>query len=398
MNRKLLLAKIFVIANLLVACGGGGGGSQINSPTANFPNPTPPPAAGMFGDGTLDEIVEWARAAHGVPAMGVVIVHNGIVVESAAEGLRSALESEPVTVDDLWHIGSLTKNITASLSGALVEMSVMSWNTRPIDIWPELDATIHPQFRNITVRQLLSHTAGIVGVNAAPSQYGDLAIGTLTEKRRNFAADLLGQTPIGPVGQESYSNGGYIIAAAMMETLMSDSWESLVTTYVFGPLGMLDSGFGAPGNPNDLSQPWGHWDQGVNYLPVSPGLDADNPQVFGPAGTVHTSLRNYASYMIAHIDGANGIDSFLTSSTFDTLHAPIVNGSALGWGVREVDGEPGVLELVHAGSNLRWYSVVRIVPELGVGVLYVVNAGGDLAGAAVDALDEVLSDRYDNSR
>ena len=196
MNRKLLLAKIFVIANLLVACGGGGGGSQTNSPTANFPNPTLPPAAGMFGDGTLDEIVEWARTAHGVPAMGVVIVHTGIVVESAAEGLRSALESEPVTVDDLWHIGSLTKNITASLSGALVEMSVMSWNSRPIDIWPELDATIHPQFRNITVRQLLSHTAGIVGVNAAPSQYGDLAIGTLTEKRRNFAADLLCGTTI----------------------------------------------------------------------------------------------------------------------------------------------------------------------------------------------------------
>lgn len=395
MNRTFRLAKIIFVANLIVACGGG---SNSNSPTANLPNPTPPPAAGMFGDGSLDEIVEWARAAHGVPAMGVVIVHNGIVVESAAEGLRSALASEPVTDDDLWHIGSLTKNITASLSGALVEMSVMSWNTRPIDVWPELDATIHPQFRNITVRQLLSHTAGIVPVNAAPSQYGDLAIGTLAEKRRNFAADLLGQTPIGPVGQESYSNGGYIIAAAMMETLMSDSWESLVTTYVFGPLGMLDSGFGAPGNPNELSQPWGHWDQGGNYLPVSPGLDADNPQVFGPAGTVHTSLDDYGRYVIAHIDGANGIDSFLSAGTFDVLHAPVTNGSALGWGVREIVDEPGVLELVHAGSNQRWYSVVRIAPELKVGALFVVNAGGDLAGAAIDALDDVLGDRFDNSR
>ena len=120
----------------------------------------------------------------------------------------------------------------------------------------------------------------------------------------------MSDNPIGPVGQESYSNGGYIIAGAMLETIMSSSWETLVRDFVFAPLDMRDSGFGAPGIPDDLSQPWGHWDQGINYEPVSPGPDADNPQVFGPAGTVHTTMTDYAKFMSAHINGFRGIDGF----------------------------------------------------------------------------------------
>lgn len=398
MSRKKIIAGFCTVLIMLVACGGGGSNRAPGTPVTDLPISVPPPSAGILGDGTLDDIVEWTRASHGIPALGVVVVHNGLIVESAAEGLRSAAAAEPVTVDDLWHIGSLTKNFTSSLAGVLVDMSVLSWTTRPIDVWPELDATIHPQLRDVTLRQLLSHTAGIPRADTAPSQYGDLAAGSIIEKRRGFAADLLSQTPIGPVGQESYSNGGYVIAGAMMETLMSDAWESLITTYVFSPLNMSESGFGAPGEPDALTQPWGHWDEGVNFRPVSPGLEADNPQVLGPAGTIHTSLRDYANYMMAHIDGANGVDGFVTASTFATLHTPVTSGSALGWGVKEVDGEPGIIELTHAGSNLRWYSVVTIVPELGVGALYVANAGGDLAAAAISSLDDVLRERFGNTQ
>lgn len=392
---KLRWTQILLLSICLAACGGGASNSV--SPDRPAAVPTPPPAAGSFGDGRLDEIVEWARSTHGLPAMGVVIVHQGAVVELSAQGLRSASASQPVDVADRWHIGSLTKAFTSTLAGVLVDMSVISWETRPLDVWPELENSIHSALRDITLRQLLSHTAGIRRVNAAPSQYGDLAIGTATEKRRAFAAELLSSTPVGPVGQESYSNGGYIIAGAMLETQMSASWESLVADYVLAPLAMMDSGFGAPGRPGELTQPWGHWDEGVNYTPVSPGLDADNPAVFGPAGTIHTTLSDYAKFMAAHIDGARGFGGFLSASTFETLHTPVVNGSALGWGVRLPDGENEAFELVHAGSNLRWYAEVRIVPELGVGALAVVNAGGSMAQAAVDALADVLEDRFDGS-
>lgn len=398
MKTKRALNSILTIALLLCGCGGGSGGPNRGAVVPPLPAPTPAPTTGTFGDGRLEELLEWSRSSHGVPAMGVVVVQQSAVAEMAATGVRSVGGTTPVTVDDRWHLGSLTKGVTATLADVLVELAVIDWNTRPLDVWPELAQSIHPSLREITLRQLLSHTAGLRRVNSAPSQFADDAAGTARQKRKAMATDLLAEFPASPVGQESYSNGGYIVAAAMLEERMSADWESLVRDYVFEPLGMAESGFGAPGTANRLDQPLGHWSEGVNYLPVQPGPDADNPAVFGPAGTVHATLRDYARFMVAHIDGARGFGGILGAETFTTLHTPVVDGSALGWGVRSNDVDPDVLEFVHAGSNLRWYSFVRLIPELDVGVLYVVNAGGDLSRAAIDTLDDLLERRFENSR
>ena len=390
------------IAFLLTACGGGSNGSNDGTtpPVATDPslNAGPQPLAGTFGDGRLVELVEWSRASHGVPGMGVVIVQQGAIAEMAASGLRSVNDSEAITTGDQWHLGSLTKAITATLAGVLVELSVIEWETRPLDVWPELAQTIHPSLRNVTLRNLLSHTSGVRRVNSAPSQYGDSAVGTVREKRKAMTFDLLSEFPIGPVGEENYSNGGYIVAGAMLEERMSLDWETLVQDYVFAPLGMTESGFGAPIGDGILDQPLGHWSEGVNYLAVQPGPDADNPAVFGPAGTVHATMADYAKFMIAHIDGARGNGGIVTAELFDALHSPVVGGSALGWGVRQSDADAELIELVHAGSNLRWYSFVRLVPDLNVGVLYVVNAGGEFSSSAVNRLDALLEERFENSR
>ena len=394
LDRKILVQIACV--TVLAACGGGSG---TEVPISDLvPEPTPPPPVGVLGDGRLGELVEWARSTHGLPAMAVVIVHDGRIVEMAAEGRRSAAAAVSVTTSDRWHLGSLTKGLTSSLAAALVEMSVLNWDTRPLDVWPELDMTIDSQLRDITLRQLLSHTAGLRRVNSVPSRFGDLAPGTVVEKRREFAAELLAESPAETIGQFSYSNGGYIVAGAMMETLMSASWEMLLQDYVFSPLSIVDAGFGAPGNAGALDQPLGHWDRGTSYEPVSPGLDADNPQVFGPSATVNMTMHDYAQFMLAHIAGARGVDGFLTASSFDTLHTPVTNGPALGWGVGQSELEPGAIELVHDGSNLRWYAIVRLVPALNAGALFVVNAGGDLANAAIDALDDLVAQRFEDSQ
>lgn len=385
---------VLACALLLSACGG----NEIGNVSIDVTIPTPPPAAGLLGDGRLDELTQWTRDTYGVPAMGVVVVIDGQIVEQAAEGVRSANDSAVVTIDDSWHLGSLTKSMTATLAAALVEQSVVRWDTTPLDVWPALDQSIHPALRSITLRQLLSHTAGIRRVNAAPSQYGDAATGTRVDKRRAFAAELLAESPSSPVGAASYSNGGYIIAGAMLETQMSASWETLMTDYVLAPLSMSDTGFGAPGTTAALNEPYGHWDRGNRYDPVPPGPDADNPQVFGPAGTAHATLADYAKYITAHVNGANGINGFITAASFEFLHTPVDDGSALGWGIADSEAFPGRTELTHAGSNGRWYAVVRILPELNGGALFVVNAGGDVAEDAIDELAEFVAERYMNAQ
>ena len=395
---RLHLQKLLLVAFalLLVACGGGGGADSQQNIVR--PPPTPQPPVGMTGDGRLGEIVEWVRYSHALPALATIVVHDNQVVELAAEGVRRIDGSVAVSTDDKWHLGSLTKSMTATLAGVMVEMSVVSWDTTPLDVWPELDGSIHSQFRSITLRDLLSHTAGLRRVNEAPSKYGDLSPGSFMEKRREFAAELLSEAPIGPVGRSSYSNGGYIVAGAMLETLMSAPVETLLQDYLFAPLGMIDSSFGAPGSAGMSDQPLGHWESSAGYEPVEPGVAADNPQVFAPAGTVHSTLADYANYMIAHINGARGFDGIVTAQTFSVLHAPVDDGSALGWGVGPSGPWPNHTELAHGGSNNRWYAVVRIIPGLNGGALFVTNAGGNNAAEAIDVLDDLVAERFINSQ
>ena len=379
----------------LVACGGGGNGAS-NVPLR--PAPTPPPESGVVGDGRLDELAEWARASQGVPAVAVVLVANGQVAEIAAVGDRSATESVAVSIDDKWHLGSLTKSMTATLAGVLVDQSVISWDTTPLDIWPELSAMIHPSFRDITMRQLLSHSSGMRRSDVTPFEFDQSAPGSAMERRRRYAAVLLAEPPIGPAGLDSYSNGGYIVAGAMMETIMSTPWEELLTQQVFGPLGMIDSAFGAPGSPDVTDQPWGHWDRSTHFEPVPPGPDADNPDTMGPAGTVHTTLDDYGRFMLAHIAGARGIPGLLTESTFEVMHSPVAGGSALGWGVIPYEPWARGPVLAHAGSNLRWFAVVRMAPTLDAGLMIVVNAGDGRAEATIDLLDDLIFERFEASQ
>ena len=260
---------------LVVGCNREIGGTRHDAPPMFTPPPTP--AAGKVGDGRLSELVEWARASQGVPALGAVVVHQGQVAERAVAGLRSVDNTVPVTVDDQWHVGAITKSMTATLAAILVEDGLITWDTTVLDVWPELTAQVDPGFRTVTLRQLLSHTSGMKPDDDWPGSL-DGATGTLMEKRRAWAARLLSEPPAVPLGNFSSSNMGYVVAGAMLETRTQTPWETLLTIRVFAPLGMTHSGFGAPGTPGLLDEPLGHRDLNPRFEAVQPGPDSDSPR------------------------------------------------------------------------------------------------------------------------
>jgi CubicO group peptidase (beta-lactamase class C family) len=329
--------------------------------------------------------------------MGAIIIRGGQVVERAAVGLRSAGSGVPVTADDQWHLGSITKSMTATLAALLVEDGLIGWETTPLDVWPVLAGSIDAGFRDVTLRQFLSHTAGIKRDDEW-SGASDGAAGTTDEKRREWAARLLGQTPEHPAGQLFYSNMGYVVAGAMLEARGGADWETLLTDRVFAPLGMARSGFGAPGTRGLLDQPLGHSSTVRGYTPVEPGAGADNWKTLGPAGTVHVTLDDFALYLQAHLSGARGIAGFLSTDSFSELHAPVASGYALGWSVADALQPLTGGGFIHNGSNLRWFALTWFSPDEDAGLLVVLNGAGERAQAAVSGLDVLLRQRIAASR
>jgi CubicO group peptidase (beta-lactamase class C family) len=156
---------------------------------------------------------------------------------------------------------------------------------------------------------------------------------------------------------------------------------------------MTGSGFGAPGVAGMRTQPWGHVSQGGNWRPLDPGdIDADSALALGPAGTIHTTLRDFSAYMAAHLAGARGVDGLLSAATFGRLHTPQPGTNYGGGWVASSNGWAGNASFWHNGSNGRWFAHTVIAPDRNAAVLVVANSG---SRAAVEDFINVMISRFE---
>jgi len=225
-------------------------------------------AAPADPDAVLAAILEEARAKHDVPAAAAWVSRRGEKVAVAAVGLRREGGTERVTLDDRFHLGSVSKSLNAVLIATLVDEGRLRWDEPIEKLFP--DWPVHRALRGVTLAQLLAHHSGIAGFRGsgdfadAPRLYGDAR-----SQRMQFTQWLIAQKPATEVGQFSYSNAGVAIAAAAAERVTGKPWEDLMRERVFAPLGMTRAGFGWPGRAGD-HEPWGHYLRGALKVPHDP--------------------------------------------------------------------------------------------------------------------------------
>lgn len=339
-------------------------------------------------------MLEKIRGKYNLPSLAGAIIEGNQLVASGAVGVRKAGDPELVTVNDQYHLGSCTKAMTATLIALLVEQGKLRWNTTIGEIFPELVPRMDPAYRGVTVEQLLTHRGGVPADLSPGGLWARLwrQSGTPTQQRSVLVEGVLTTRPEAQPGTKFiYSNGGYAIAGAMAERVTGTPWEEMMRTMLFAPLHMGSAGFGAPGNAEAMNEPWGHTIKGGRITPVRPGRRADNPVAIAPAGRVHASMADWASFTALHLIGHQGKGSLLKPESFVKMHAP-VGDYAMGW--RVLHRPWGGQVLTHAGSNTMWYCVVWIAPEKNFAVLAATNAGGDRCDKATDEAAWALIQHY----
>ncbi|WP_379715181.1 serine hydrolase domain-containing protein [Haloferula chungangensis] len=322
--------------------------------------------------------LENAHKASGAPGMAAATFDTKTILAQTQLGVRRADKKGDVEAGDLWHIGSDGKAITATLIARLVESGKLTWNTSLKEIFHDSVGNLHPQAQQITIQQLLSHTAGLPAnppddlINEA-HEAGDRNI---RKQRMKIAMDALTKAPLSTPGTTFlYSNTGYIIAGAVIEELLGTTWEKAIAKEVFSPLGIKSAGFGAPSG----SQPRGHQlsDDGSRQA-VEVGYAGDNPAIYGPAGGMHLSLADWVVFLQDQMLGHQGKGRLLEKESYRKLHQPILNNYAMGW----LAGKGGKV-LQHDGSNTYWYATVTLHLDTGRGSVAVANDAGPKTGAAM---------------
>jgi CubicO group peptidase (beta-lactamase class C family) len=243
---------------------------------------------------------------------------------------------------------------------------------------PDLASAMRPEYRKVTLIQLLSHHAGlpenVVDEKELTAFLAAKSTGTLPSRRLAYVARALRDPPVGPTTAFSYSNTGLLLAGVIAERATGTPYETLMRREVFEPLGMTGVGFGL----TRTGQTMGHHDG----RPAPP--EFENPDFFAPVGNMYMPLSDWARFCLDQLAGARGHGKLLRAETYRLMQTAQPGGGGLGWGVQDrIAGRQGPV-LVHAGSDGAWYALVALFPASGNGILMTSNAGPDMGADAAE--------------
>lgn len=301
-------------------------------------------------------------------------------------GEHFASVGKPVDRDTLFQIASTSKGVAAWGVMTLVEAGKLDLDA-PVSKYLTRWKLPPSEFNNdgVTVRRLLSHTAGLTdGLGYAGFKLGE-PIQSLEESLTKAADASPGKDGAVRVGIEpgsefKYSGGGYTLLQLLIEEVSGQSFNDYMRGAVFAPLGMARSTFVLDAEPTNVAE----------------FFDTDGSQATHyrfaalAAASLYTSAADMTRFIRAHVSGADGAPAgrgVLTPATLKEMRRP--HAQQMGadiWGLGTILYAPnnaGDFIIGHDGNNEPAINTaVRLDPATGDGIV-VLETGNKLLATAL---------------
>lgn len=263
----------------------------------------------------------------------------GLAFGISQDGARATGAAGDVEPDQLFRVASVTKPFVAALVLTLVQDGLVSLDELVTRYLPELSLPAGP----VTVRQLLSHQAGLDHEWSTPlADYGE---GDDALERLARGAPVA--APTGPGDWFSYASAGYYIAAAAAAHAAGTTFEAATRERVLVPLGLHRTTF-EPSEADGLGR--------------APGVPLTYPRARRGGGGLFSCVADLLVFA-EHLLGGPGPLSAESRAEMATPQIEAPEGwYGLGLGIRDLRGRR-ILE--HGGSVPGWQSLLLLVPEQG---------------------------------
>ena len=351
--------------------------------------------------GNLDDIQAWLDERlpalleeHDVPAAGWAVALGDQVADGAA-GLLSKATGVEATADSVFQIGSVTKLWTSTLVMQLADEGRIDLD-RPVRTYlTEFRVADDEATEQITVRQLLNHTAGFEGDIFTDTGVGDDCL-------EKYVATLHEVPQLFPPGEQfSYNNAGYCVLGRLVEVLREQPYDVCLREHVIAPLGLTHTATG-PYEAIMFRAAVGHieMEPGTGYVPAPMWAMARSN---APAGSMLAMRpRDLVAFARMHLEDGRTADGtqVLAPGTAARMHDREVDlpelglmGTSWGLGFERFDTPAGAI-IGHDGSTIGQGAFLRMVPEAGLAVALLTN-GGDVVSLYRDVVGRVLDELTD---
>lgn len=348
--------------------------------------------------GNLDDVHSWLDQQlplllrkHDVPGAAWAVLHHDRLADGAA-GLLSKATEVDATADSVFQIGSVTKLWTSTLVMQLADEGKLDIERPVRDHLPEFRIGDEAAAARITVRQLLSHTAGFEGDIFTDTGVGDDCL-------EKYVATLSDVPQLFPPGEQfSYNNAGYCVLGRLVEVLRGKPYDACLREHLIAPLGLTHT---APGPLEAIM-----FRAAVGHIEPEPGAGYVPAPIWAmtrsnaPAGSMLSMRpRDLLAFARMHLDDGRAADGtqVLAPGTAARMHERQVDlpelglmGSSWGLGFERFDTPAGTI-IGHDGNTIGQAAFLRMIPEAGLAVALLTN-GGDVFSLYRDVVGHVLAE------
>ena len=255
--------------------------------------------------GSLAEFMSQAVKGKQVAGVSFVVVHKGEVVFREGFGYADIESRRPFTADELLPIASVSKPFMASVVMALVDQGKLKLDDPVEKYLPELKGK-RVQGRKqpakpMTIRQLISHTAGFWGNKGITPEKMDLIRNF--ERPLNETIDLVAKYDLAyePGTKWVYSGVGYCVLGRVVEVALGKSLEVISQETLFRPLGLSNTTF-LPSREMRKAVPTAYLREGRQLKARGSLAEIDELRFILPGGSLFTNLDALAAFGQMHLN------------------------------------------------------------------------------------------------
>jgi CubicO group peptidase (beta-lactamase class C family) len=323
----------------------------------------------QFDEAKVDAVFAGMNQSR-LPGAAVAIAIGGIPVYRKGFGLANMELPTVLSPSMRMRIGSTTKHFAALAYLLLCEEKRCGLDD-PIG---EHVPNLHKVTRDVTVRQLLSHTSGIRDVITLTMLAHNMGR-RITDREMVAYYETIDDVDFAPDTSWSYNNGGYILVSAAIERIAGEPLDDVLRKRIFEPLGMndtmlrrWDSDFVPNSATLHMRSPAGVWSRDYMGMEIS------------GAGGMVSSMDDMLRWL-KHMDAP----TVGSAETWRQMREPRVlkNGTSTGYGLGLITSPyRGVETVSHAGGVMGGNSQMIKVPAARLDISIAVNRA-DVMGAVL---------------
>ncbi len=327
----------------------------------------------------LDAYIQKSLQQWEVPGFALAVIKDGKVLLSKGYGVRELGKPEPVNEQTIFDICSTTKAMTATVMGLLVDEGKVRWDDRVVDHMPEFQMYDPYATREVRVRDLFTHNAGLGNADFLWGSVEELSQEEILKRVRLIE-------PTYPFrGGYTYQNIMYLAAGKLIEKLSGMSWENFMAERLFKPLGMTNTYATRELSLLQTNRSTAHHQAEGQIMPIK-DMSAD---AIAPAGAIWSCVADMAKWTQFMLDSAkvNGA-RLLKPETYAELLRPqiVIHPSqfyptvqltkphwttyALGWFQHDYNGRAVSF---HTGSLPGTVAIIGLIPDEKLGVYMLGN-------------------------